>query len=113
METPDGIELGFANAYLSRFALVGLLLDPLRAGRATVQHVAAAGAPGRLRLDDVPPGPRLGAFRAHGVAQGANDVFGVELAARLAGDGVRVQVANPGAVRTGIRDEVGRPCRAG
>lgn len=106
VETGDGFELGFATAYLSRFALVGLLLDQLQAGPATVLHVAAAGAPGRLRLADVPPGPRLGAFRAHGAAQGANDVFGVELAARLPGTGVRVHVANPGAVDTGIRGEV-------
>lgn len=106
VETGDGFELGFATAYLSRFALVGVLLDQLRAGPASVLHVAAAGAPGRLRLEDVPPGPRLGAFRAHGVAQGANDVFGVELAARLAGTGVGVHVANPGPVDTGIRDEI-------
>lgn len=106
VETGDGFEVGFATAYLSRFALVGLLLDQLRAGPATVLHVAAAGGPGRLRLSDVPPRSGLGAFRAHGVAQGANDVFGVELAARLAGHGVRVHVANPGAVETGIRDEI-------
>lgn len=106
VDTSDGFEVGFATAYLSRVALVGLLLDQLRAGPASILHVAAAGGPGRLRLDDVPPRSRLGTFRAHGVAQGANDVYGVELAARLAGSGVRVHVANPGAVDTGIRGEI-------
>lgn len=106
LDTADGFELGFATNYLSRFLLVGLLLEQLRAGPAAVLHVAAAGAPGRLRLAEVPPGRRTGPFRAHGVGQGANDVYGVELAARLAGTGVTVHVANPGAVRTGIRDEV-------
>lgn len=106
VESSDGFEVGFATNYLSRFALVGLLLDQLQAGPATVLHVAAAGAGRRFRLDSVPPGPRVGPFRAHGAGQGANDVFGVELAARLAGTGVRVHVANPGAVRTGIRDEI-------
>ncbi|MGN9808838.1 SDR family NAD(P)-dependent oxidoreductase [Micromonospora sp. BQ11] len=108
VDTTDGFEVGFATNYLSRFLLVDLLLDRLRAGDAHILHVAAAGAAGRLRLADVPPGPRTGAFRAHGVGQGANDVYGVELAARLAGTGVTVHVANPGAVETGIRDEVAR-----
>ncbi len=106
IETGDGFELGFATAYLSRFALVGLLLHQLRAGPATILHVAAAGAGGWFRLSSVPPGPGVGAFRAHGAAQGANDLFGVELAARLAGSGVGVHVANPGPVDTGIRDEI-------
>ncbi|MCD0483662.1 SDR family NAD(P)-dependent oxidoreductase [Streptacidiphilus sp. ASG 303] len=106
VDTPEGFEVGFATNYLSRFLLAGLLLDRLRAGSARILHVAAAGAAGRFSLGSVPPGPRVGAFRAHGVGQGANDVFGVELAARLAGSGVVVQVANPGAVETGIRDEV-------
>ncbi len=106
VDTAEGFEVGFATNYLSRFLLVGLLLDRLVAGRAEILHIAAAGAAGRLRLADVPPGPRVGPFRAHGLGQGANDVYGVELAARLAGTGVRVHVANPGAVDTGIRDEV-------
>ena len=83
VDTAEGFEVGFATGYLSRFLLVGLLLDPLRAGLARILHVAAAGAAGRLSLDDVPPGPGVGPFRAHGVSQGANDVFGVELAERL------------------------------
>jgi NAD(P)-dependent dehydrogenase (short-subunit alcohol dehydrogenase family) len=106
IETSEGFEVGFATNYLSRFALVGLLLDQLQAGPATILHVAAAGAGRRFRADSVPPGPRAGSFRAHGAGQGANDVFGVELADRLTGTGVRVHVANPGAVETGIRDEI-------
>lgn len=111
VDTAEGFEVGFATAYLSRFLLAERLLDPLRAaaraaGSAQVLHIAAAGGPGRLRPGSVPPGPWVGAFRAHGAAQGANDVLGVELAERLAGTGVRVHVANPGAVDTGIRDEV-------
>jgi NAD(P)-dependent dehydrogenase (short-subunit alcohol dehydrogenase family) len=106
VETAEGFELGFATNYLSRFLLVGLLLDQLLAARGAILHVAAAGAAGRLRLEQVPPGPTVGAFRAHGVGQGANDVYGIELAQRLVGTGVSVHVANPGAVDTGIRDEV-------
>lgn len=104
--TAEGFELGFATNYLSRFLLVGLLLDQLRAGSARILHVAAAGASATFSLRSVPPGPRVGAFRAHGAGQAANDLFGLELADRLAGTGVGVQVANPGAVETGIRDEI-------
>jgi NAD(P)-dependent dehydrogenase (short-subunit alcohol dehydrogenase family) len=106
VDTADGVEVGFATNYLSRFLLVGLLLDLLRAAPGRILHVAAAGAAGRLSLADVPPGPEVGPFRAHGLGQGANDVYGVELAARLEGSGITVHVANPGAVDTGIRDEV-------
>lgn len=106
VDTADGFEVGFATNYLSRFLLVGLLLPQLLSGRAEILHVAAAGAPGRLALRDVPPPPSMGAFRAHGLGQGANDVYGLELADRLAGTGVRVHVANPGAADTGIRDEI-------
>lgn len=106
VDTTEGFEVSFATNYLSRFLLVGLLLERLRAAGGAILHVAAAGAPGRiLTPDQVPPGPGIGAFRAHGLGQAANDLFGLELAERLAGSGIGVHVANPGAVDTGIRDE--------
>ncbi|HXV93362.1 MAG TPA: hypothetical protein VD813_08705, partial [Pseudonocardia sp.] len=75
-------------------------------GGAHVLHVAAASGSGRLDLAKVPPGPRVGAFAAHGAGQGANDLYGIELAERLADSGIAVHVVNPGAVETGIRREV-------
>jgi NAD(P)-dependent dehydrogenase (short-subunit alcohol dehydrogenase family) len=110
-ETAEGLEVSFATNFLSRFVLNERLLPLLRAGAADAAgarlvHVAAASGSGRLDLDRVPPGPSVGAFAAHGAGQGANDLYGVELARRVAGSGVRVHVLNPGGVDTGIRREV-------
>lgn len=110
-DTAEGLEVSFATNHLSRFLLNDRLLPHLRAagvepGGAEILHVAAASGSGRLDLDKVPPPPGVGAFAAHGAGQGANDLYGVELAERLAGSGVRVHVLHPGGVETGIRDEV-------
>lgn len=109
-DTAEGLEVSFATNYLSRVLLNARLLPLLRAagaepGGAEILHVAAASGSGRLDLAKVPP-PGVGAFAAHGAGQGANDLYGAELAERLAGSGVRVHVLNPGGVDTGIRDEV-------
>ncbi|MGL5860268.1 MAG: SDR family NAD(P)-dependent oxidoreductase [Phycicoccus sp.] len=110
-DSGDGIELSFATNFVSRFVIARELTPLLRAGAhepggSGVLHVAAAGGPGpRLDPAAVPPGPKVGAFRAHGAGQGANDVLGIELATRLAPDGIRVHVVNPGMVHTTIRDE--------
>ncbi|MEE8600887.1 SDR family NAD(P)-dependent oxidoreductase [Euzebya tangerina] len=106
IETSEGFDEAFVTAYLSRVLLVSRLLERLIESRTRILHVAAAGAPGRLRADGIPPGPETRAFVAHARAQAANDVFGLELAARLADTGVRVHVANPGAADTGIRSEM-------
>lgn len=110
-DTAEGLEVSFATNHLSRVLLNARLLPLLRAagaepGGAEILHVAAASGSGRLDLAKVPPPPGVGAFAAHGAGQGANDLYGVELAERLAGSGVRVHVLNPGGVDTGIRDEV-------
>lgn len=103
-DTPEGIEVAFATNFLSRVQLNDALLDLLRTNApARIVHVAAAGMPGRLTLDQVPPAPGASAVAAHNTGQRANDVYGVELAARLAGTGVGVAVLNPGNVGTDIR----------
>jgi NAD(P)-dependent dehydrogenase (short-subunit alcohol dehydrogenase family) len=116
--TEEGVERSFAINYLSRFLSTTLLADLLRASApARVVNVAAAGANSLERLDledlagdrlftdpDASAGERL--VKGQGAldqAQVANDLFGVELAERLAGTGVGVTVVNPGAVDTDIR----------
>jgi NAD(P)-dependent dehydrogenase (short-subunit alcohol dehydrogenase family) len=101
--TPEGIEVSFATNFLGRVLFNHLVLDSL-SDTATIVHVAAAGLPGGLTAEDVPPGPKVSAMSAHNLGQRANDAYGLELAERLRGRGVRVVVLNPGMVATGIRD---------
>jgi NAD(P)-dependent dehydrogenase (short-subunit alcohol dehydrogenase family) len=109
-ESTDGIELSFATNYLSRAVLNDALDVSLRASAApTVVHVAAAGMPGQLRLDDVPPLAPASSFSGHNTGQRANDVYGLELATRLADARGRVYVFNPGIVDTEIRRNMAGP----
>lgn len=103
-ETSEGLEISFATNYLSR-ALLNEQLEPalLRAAAPVVIHVAAAGMPGTLKLEELPPVAPASSFTGHNVGQRANDVYGLELARRLAAVGGRVLVFNPGLVDTDIR----------
>lgn len=103
-ETAEGLEVCFALNYLSRFLLNNLLLDVLKfSAPARIIHIAAAGFPGKLNLDHVPPRPGMSSFKGHNIGQQANDVFAVEFASRLEGTGVTINVMNPGMVATNIR----------
>lgn len=103
VDTPEGVETSFATNFLGRVLFNHLVLDAL-ADPATIVHVAAAGFPGRLEVGDIPPGPGVSATSAHNLGQRANDAYGLELAERVRGRGVRVLVLHPGMVATGLRD---------
>lgn len=103
VDTPEGFEVSFATNFLGRVLFNHLILDAL-ADAATIVHVAAAGFPGRLEATDIPPGPSVSATSAHNLGQRANDAYGLELAERVRGRGIRVFVLHPGMVATGIRD---------
>ena len=109
-ETAEGVERSFATNYLSRAVLNDALDASLRASSApTVVHVAAAGMPGSFRLEDLPPLAPASSFSGHNTGQRANDVYGLELAARIADAGGRVFVFNPGIVDTEIRRNMTGP----
>lgn len=103
VNSPEGHELSFAINYLSRFLMNDLLLDRLKAGQARILHIAAPGM-FTLKAAQFPPGPEASGWTGHGVGQGANDVYGVEMAERLKGSGVTINILNPGGVDTTIRD---------
>ncbi len=104
VNTAEGIELGFATNYLSRFLMDNLLLDLMKASApARIVHVAAPGLPGRLKTEKLPPPPGMGGIGAHNLGQRANDVFAVELSSRLRDTGVTINVINPGMIDTDIR----------
>jgi NAD(P)-dependent dehydrogenase (short-subunit alcohol dehydrogenase family) len=102
IETSEGFELSFALNYLSRFLLNEILLDRLKSGQARILHIAGAGYM-PLKAAAFPPGPTANSFTGHGVGQGANDIYGLELAERLKGTGVTINILNPGGVDTDIR----------
>ncbi|MBN8591180.1 MAG: SDR family NAD(P)-dependent oxidoreductase [Anaerolineae bacterium] len=102
VETAEGHEIGFALNYLSRFLLNDILLDQLKAGQARILHIAAAGFM-PLKASAFPPGPKANGMAGHGAGQGANDIYGLEMADRLKGTGVTINILNPGGVDTDIR----------
>jgi len=110
VETAEGHEIGFALNYLSRFLLNDILLDQLKAGQARILHIAAAGFM-PLKASAFPPGPKANGMAGHGAGQGANDIYGLEMAdrlkgtgvTRLKGTGVTINILNPGGVDTDIR----------
>ncbi len=91
----EGIELAFATNFVSRVAFNDRVLPALRAAAPSrLVHVAAAGMPGTLDLDHVPPPSSVSSFRAHNAGQHANDVYGLALQSELKGTGVSVSVFN-------------------
>ncbi|MFF5971379.1 oxidoreductase [Streptomyces sp. NPDC012769] len=111
----QGHELQFAVNHLGHFALTGLLLDRLSAGRdarvvtvSSVQH-----RKGRIDFDALENGdgaqgtPRYSPMGAYNRSKLANAVFGHELHRRLtaAGSPVRSLLAHPGYTATNLQNE--------
>ncbi|MGI5337578.1 oxidoreductase [Streptomyces sp. CA-181903] len=105
--TPYGHELQFACNHLGHFALTGLLLDLLTAGRdprvvtvSSVNHRKAG-----LDFDDLTGERRYSPMGAYNQSKFANAVFGRELHRRLteAGSPVRSLLAHPGYTATGLQ----------
>ncbi|MER7001131.1 oxidoreductase [Streptomyces sp. NPDC000410] len=104
----QGHEVQFAANHLGHFALTGLLLDPLAAGRdpRVVTVSSLNHRKGRIRFDDI-SGER-GGYSPMGFydqSKLANAVFGAELHRRLteAGSPVRSVLAHPGYTATNLQ----------
>ncbi|MGP3977703.1 oxidoreductase [Streptomyces sp. 8N114] len=103
----QGHELQFACNHLGHFALTGLLLDPLTAGRdprvVTVSSVNHRKA--RLDFDDLDGEHRYSPMGSYNRSKLANAVFGRELHRRLtaAGSPVRSVLAHPGYTATNLQ----------
>ncbi|MBZ4318932.1 oxidoreductase [Streptomyces huiliensis] len=105
--TPWGHERQFACNHLGHFALTGLLLDLLAAGRdprvvtvSSVNHRKAG-----LDFDDLTGERRYSPMGAYNQSKFANAVFGRELHRRLtdAGSPVRSLLAHPGYTASGLQ----------
>ncbi|MFG3349378.1 oxidoreductase [Streptomyces sp. NPDC048018] len=105
----QGHELQFAANHLGHFALTGLLLDRLAAGRdprvvtvSSLQH-----RKGRIDFDDIDGARRYSPMGHYNQAKLANTVFGHELHLRLtaAGSPVRSVLAHPGYTATNLQND--------
>ncbi|MET9558196.1 oxidoreductase [Streptomyces sp. NPDC006645] len=105
--SPQGHESQFACNHLGHFALTGLLLDPLTAGRdprvVTVSSVNHRKA--RIQFDDITGERRYSAMGFYNQSKLANAVFGHALHRRLteAGSPVRSVLAHPGYTATNLQ----------
>lgn len=113
-ESEDGVELNFAVAYLSAFALIRGLEALLRAA-APARVVIVSGEFHRkfeLDWDDLQTRRRYNALRAGSRAALAKVVLTCELARRWEAEQVAVNCLHPGGVRTGLTRGLPLPLRA-
>lgn len=107
--TSEGFEKTFALNHLNYFLLTNLLLDTLKASApARIVNVSSDAHKGAtLDFDDLQFEKGGFGFNAYGRSKFANVVFSYELARRLVGTGVTVNVLHPGLVRTGFASNMG------
>lgn len=107
--TEDGLEETFQVNYLSHFLLTNLLLDTLKksASSRIVNVSSSAHYSGHIVFDNLNGERKFSTMRAYGNSKLEQVLFTYELANRLQGSGVTVNVVHPGAVRTHWGDEGG------
>ncbi|MDI6104176.1 oxidoreductase [Actinoplanes sp. NEAU-A12] len=105
--TAQGHEMQFGVNHLGHFALTGLLLDMLAAGRdpRVVTVSSHLHRKGELRFEDLTGATDYQPMTAYNQSKLANAVFGIELQRRLtaAGSPIRSVLAHPGFARTGLQ----------
>ena len=102
--TEDKIESTFATNHLNYFLLTNLLLDLLKASApARIVNVSShSHYPGRIDFNDLNMTKKYHILRAYERSKVSNVLFTIELAERLKGSGVTVNVLHPGKVKTDI-----------
>ncbi|GAA2096551.1 SDR family NAD(P)-dependent oxidoreductase [Streptomyces albiaxialis] len=107
--SPQGHELQFAANHLGHFALTGLLLDPLSAGRdpRIVTVTSFNHRKARIDFDDLAAERGYRPMPRYDQSKLANAAFGYELHRRLteAGSPVRSLLAHPGYAATGLQTD--------
>ncbi|MBN1210853.1 MAG: SDR family oxidoreductase [Myxococcaceae bacterium] len=100
--TPDGLETMFAVNHLAYFLLTNLLLDALKAGAPAriVNGSGGAEAMGKIHFEDLQLEKKWKPMAALAQSKLGNFLFTYELARRLEGTGVTVNVMHPGGVKT-------------
>src|SRR5512136_1205815 len=100
----DGIEMTFALNHLAYFLLTNLLLDAIKASApARIINVSSdAHTSGKIEFDNLQGERSYSRFGPYGNSKLANILFTTELARRLEGTGVIVNVLHPGLTNTGF-----------
>lgn len=108
--TVDGLGYTFALNHLASFLLTNLLLDSLEAAPSRIVNVSSGSySMGRIDFDDLQSERNSSGQRAYNQSKLAKVLFTYELARRLEGTGVTVNVLHPGAVRTDFYAREERP----
>ncbi|NVM54339.1 MAG: SDR family oxidoreductase [Candidatus Helarchaeota archaeon] len=102
--TVDGLETVFATNHLAPFLLTNLLLDVLKASAPARIINITSGLHSRAKMDfdDLQSEKKFGAFWTYNKSKLALMLFTYELARRLEGSGVTVNVVHPGVARTNL-----------
>jgi NAD(P)-dependent dehydrogenase (short-subunit alcohol dehydrogenase family) len=101
-ESIDGIEMTFALNYLGYFLLTNLLLDTLKASAPAriINTSSRSHARAQINFDDLESRSGYQGLAAYAHSKLAIVLFTYELARRLEGTGVTVNVLHPGVVAT-------------
>jgi len=101
--TTDGLEAGFVVQYLSRFAMVQLLMSELKKGKARIVSVGAPLLKGAtIFFDDIALKSNFTMMKALAQEMFANHLFVQEFAKRNPGNDVVMNIAHVGIAKTGI-----------
>lgn len=112
VETEDGLESTFALGYLSRCLLGHDLLDRLeRAETPLVLNIAAPGAPGKVRWDDLQQRKGYSRMRAATQTARLNDLLGLSFTQVHPDVRTRYVLFGPGVVATGMGESMNQPLR--
>ncbi len=100
----DKIEMTWATNHLAYFLLTRLLIDFLKAsGTARIVNVAShSHYKGKINFEDINLSNSWDGYKAYEQSKLGNVLFTMELAKKIAGTGVTVNVLHPGVVSTEI-----------
>ncbi|KAL5007919.1 hypothetical protein ScPMuIL_013500 [Solemya velum] len=102
--TEDGFEMQLGTNHLGHFLLTHLLLDKLKqsAPSRIVNVSSKAHDMGKINFEDLQSSQNYSSMRAYAQSKLANILFTRELAERLKGTGVTVNVLHPGVIQTDL-----------
>ncbi len=109
MESVDGIEMTFALNHLGYFLLTNLLSDILKASAPSrvINVSSSLHKFGKIDFEDIPFKTGYSRSKAYQRSKLANVGFTYEMSRRFFGQGVTVNVMNPGLVATNIGQSTG------